>query len=202
MEENIEEKSVVQYKAELSKRFFELQRECRKIGRNDAADVKSYKYEYVNLPKLRDAIGELFEKYDFFFSQPLRTTDDGKNILQTIICDAKTGLEFLHSEMTLYPRNENNSQDWGGAITYMRRYQLLSVLGIVADKDDDDYLSEEEIKNRIEECESITELNNLFQGIRKNQRKDLRQQFAYRKKEIQENLTEEEVSLLKEVKIK
>lgn len=188
--------------AEVYRRFSNLQKECRKIGRNESADTGKWKYDYVNFPKLRDEIGELFDKYSFFFSQPSRVTEDGKTILQTIIYDSLTGNEFLHSEIVLHPRNENNSQDWGGVITYMRRYQLMSVLGIAADKDDDDYLDEKEIKERIKDCESISELNKLYQGIRKNQRVSLKKEFSTKKIELQQELEESNELLLKNVKIK
>jgi hypothetical protein len=92
-----------------------------------------HKSKYANLDAVLAAISESFNKYDLCLLQPTEVKDD-RVILKTIIYHVKSG-EQIAGELLL-PQNAD-PQKIGSAITYYRRYGLCSLLGIVADEDDD-----------------------------------------------------------------
>lgn len=93
-----------------------------------------YKNKYVSLDSLMPQILPLLNDNWLVLSQ-LPTHIDGAPALTTRITHAPTG-EFVEATMPLI-LDKQNSQGQGSAITYARRYQLLSMLGLVADVDDD-----------------------------------------------------------------
>jgi hypothetical protein len=56
--------------------------------------------------------------------------------LRTSLVHAGTG-QAIHNDLPILMKNPNNPQELGGAITYARRYGIISILSIVADDDDD-----------------------------------------------------------------
>jgi hypothetical protein len=63
------------------------------------------------------------------------TQREGTLVLQCRLAHAETG-QTLEGEMPLL-LGKNDSQGFGSAITYARRYSLCAVLNLVADEDDD-----------------------------------------------------------------
>lgn len=62
------------------------------------------------------------------------TITDGIRGLRTILIHAPSGTQF---EDTMALTGKEDPQGQGSAITYARRYALMSILGLVADEDDD-----------------------------------------------------------------
>ena len=108
-----------------------FQRECPVIHKG----TQGYGYTYADLPAILSVINPLLEKWRLGFSQPL----DG-NKVKTIIFHVDTG-ETLESSIDIPQgvmlKGMNDFQVLGSAISYLRRYSLSSVLGIVSDKDTD-----------------------------------------------------------------
>jgi ERF superfamily len=92
-----------------------------------------HKSKYANLDTVLAAISESFNKYNLCLLQPTEVRDE-RVILKTVIYHVESG-EQISSELLL-PQN-TDSQKTGSAITYYRRYALCSLLGIIADEDDD-----------------------------------------------------------------
>jgi hypothetical protein len=92
-----------------------------------------HKSKYANLDAVLAAISESFNKYNLCLLQPTEVRDE-RVILKTVIYHVESG-EQISSELLL-PQN-TDPQKTGSAITYYRRYALCSLLGIVADEDDD-----------------------------------------------------------------
>jgi hypothetical protein len=97
--------------------------------------TQGYGYTYADLPKIFEVINPLLKKYGLGFTQLINGTD-----LITIVFHVETG-ETIESK-TQIPQNValkgmNDFQVLGSAITYLRRYALSSILGIVSDKDTD-----------------------------------------------------------------
>jgi hypothetical protein len=92
-----------------------------------------HKFKYANLDTVLAAISESFTKYNLCLLQPTEVRDE-RVILKTVIYHVESG-EQISSELLL-PENIE-PQKTGSAITYYRRYALCSLLGIVADEDDD-----------------------------------------------------------------
>lgn len=98
-------------------------------------DTEAYGYKYADLPKVLEVINPLLEKHGLGFSQMI----NGKNI-DTVVFHVTTGESIQSSTdipqgVTL--KGMNDFQVLGSAITYIRRYALSAMLGLVTDKDND-----------------------------------------------------------------
>ena len=97
--------------------------------------TKAFNYSYSDLPVIFEVINPLLKKHGLGFSQPIMG-----DTIKTIIFHIESG-EVLES-LTEIPKNValkgmNDFQVLGSAITYIRRYALSSILGLVTDKDTD-----------------------------------------------------------------
>ena len=86
-------------------------------------------------------------------------------------------------------------------MTYFRRYTLFSIFGIIGDKDDDCFLSDSEIKHRVDESKSVKELQKLYSSIRPNQQEELKDLFSNKKKELLEELKNENEKIINNTEI-
>jgi hypothetical protein len=109
----------------------EFQNECPVIHKA----TQGYGYSYSDLPTIFPIINPLLKKNGLVYSQPII----GKCV-RTILCHLESG-EIIESDtdipqgVSLVKMNE--FQVLGSAITYIRRYALSSMLGIITDKDTD-----------------------------------------------------------------
>ena len=115
----------------LFKALAEFQQEVPVIHK----DTQGYGYTYADLPKIFEVINPLLKKHGLAFTQPIRG-----NSISTILFHIESG-ESLDSVITI-PENVslkgmNDYQVLGSAITYLRRYAISSLLGLVTDKDTD-----------------------------------------------------------------
>jgi ERF superfamily len=86
------------------------------------ADINAYLSEVK--PKLNEA--------GLVLTQPTVILD-GRNVLETIIADSESA-EYIKSSLIL--PEIADVQKFGGAITYFRRYEIQSLLGLEAEDDD------------------------------------------------------------------
>jgi hypothetical protein len=105
--------------------------------------TQGYGYSYSDLPKIFSVINPLLKKHGLGFTQLINGTD-----LVTVLFHCESG-ESIESK-TEIPQNVqlkgmNDFQVLGSAITYLRRYALSSILGLVTDKDTD--ASGEQVKH-------------------------------------------------------
>ena len=98
-------------------------------------DTKTKYYAYADLPKVFEIINPILKKYNLGFIQPIEG-----NIIKTIIFHTETG-ETIESVIEIPQgvdlQGMNVYQSLGAGITYMRRYAISSLLGLVTDKDTD-----------------------------------------------------------------
>lgn len=97
--------------------------------------TQGYGYSYSDLPKIFSVINPLLKKHGLGFTQLIN--NEGVN---TILFHVESGEEI--ESTTPIPQNVqlkgmNDFQVLGSAITYIRRYAISSMLGIVTDKDTD-----------------------------------------------------------------
>lgn len=108
-----------------------FQQECPVI----LQQTKGFGYTYADLPTILQKINPLLNKWKLGFSQPL----DGDKV-RTIVFHVETG-ETIESSITIPQgvmlKGMNDFQVLGSAISYLRRYSISSILGIVSDKDTD-----------------------------------------------------------------
>lgn len=98
-------------------------------------DTQGFNYSYADLPAIFEIINPLLKKHGLGFTQLVNGTN-----IKTILFHVQSG-ETLESE-TAIPQGVqmnkmNDFQVLGSAITYIRRYALSSMLGLVTDKDTD-----------------------------------------------------------------
>ena len=98
-------------------------------------ETKGYGYSYADLPTIFDKINPLLAKHNLGFTQPIMG-----NCVKTIVFHTETG-ETIESVIEIPQgvmlKGMNEFQVMGSAITYIRRYALSSILGLVTDKDTD-----------------------------------------------------------------
>jgi len=89
-----------------------------------------FKSKYAGLPAVLDAIADPLQESNLTFTQ--FPNEDG---LCTTLIHTESG-EFMQSCFKMLPVKQD-PQAQGSAITYARRYSLVSILGLNVDEDDD-----------------------------------------------------------------
>ena len=97
--------------------------------------TQGYGYSFADLPTIFNVINPLLQKHGLGFTQLV-----GKDEITTMLFHIESG-ESLTTN-TSVPNNVqlkgmNEFQVMGSAITYIRRYALSAMLGIITDKDTD-----------------------------------------------------------------
>jgi len=120
------------------KALADFQQEVPTIKKN----ATGYGYKFADLEEINNVIKPLLRKHGLGYTQPL----DGTSI-KTILFHVESG-ESLESTTEIPQgvqlKGQNEFQVLGSAITYLRRYSLSSMLGLVTDEDAD--ASGEQIK--------------------------------------------------------
>ena len=98
-------------------------------------DTKGYGYSYADLPTIFDGINPLLSKHKLGFTQTVNGTQLCTTIFHVESGEELVGCADIPQGVTL--KGMNDFQVLGSAITYMRRYQLSAMLGLVTDKDTD-----------------------------------------------------------------
>ena len=96
-------------------------------------DTPAYNYNYATLGQIQEKLNPLLEKHDLVLTQPLETDGEGRSYLATEIEDIKDG-NMLRSSVCL--PTDVKPQDMGSAITYYRRYSIVSLLNLQVEDDD------------------------------------------------------------------
>jgi len=115
-------------------------------------DVSGYGYKYADLPAIFETINPLMKKHGLGFYQAVNSTKESGNPyswIWTVVFHIESGEQIESS--TAIPqgvqlKGMNDFQVLGSAITYIKRYALSSLLGLVTDKDTD--ASGEQVKGK------------------------------------------------------
>ena len=108
-----------------------FQAECPTIAKSETG----YGYNFASLDSILKVVNPLLAKHGLAFTQPL----DGKSV-KTVLFHIESG-DTVESTVEI-PQDVqlakmNQFQVLGSAITYLRRYSLVSILGLVTDEDTD-----------------------------------------------------------------
>ncbi len=97
--------------------------------------TQGYGYSYSDLPKIFSEINPLLQKHGLGFTQLI----NGQTIVTCLFhCESGENIESKTDiPQGVQLKGMNDFQVLGSAITYLRRYALSSILGIVTDKDVD-----------------------------------------------------------------
>lgn len=117
--------------AALAKALIKAQREMRVA--NKSAVNPHFKSSYAPLPEVID-VAKVLHTHGIVFMQPTFESERGVGI-ETIVIHDETG-QWISGALVLTPQ-QNTPQGIGSAITYGRRFGLASLIGIVAEEDDD-----------------------------------------------------------------
>ena len=119
-----------------------------------------FKSKYVELNQVLEVVKPVLHENNFILLQlPQHVKETGKNTLKTILLHS-SGKEIV-SEIELVCVDRNDPQKLGGAITYMRRYSIISMLGLEQEDDDGNSAS-----NKTTKPTPKTEAELLFEEIR------------------------------------
>jgi hypothetical protein len=94
-----------------------------------------YKSKYADLGSVWDAARPALSKHGLCIMQTMEMAND-KNQIILVTTLAHTSGQWVKSYLPLNP-DKADSQGIGKAITYLRRYSLSSIVGVVCDDDDD-----------------------------------------------------------------
>ena len=92
-----------------------------------------FKSQYFDVNKVIEIIKPILSKNGLVVAQPLRV-QDGRNLLTTFLIDVESGEEMTGA---MFLPDNLKPQDLGSAITYFRRYALVSMLLLQGENDDD-----------------------------------------------------------------
>jgi len=141
-----------------------FQQEVPPIKKDSEAGTK-FKYKYGSLPHILEAIKKSMFDAGLCFTQPI-VMSEGKEYIKTIVVHKESGqaLESFVELVKIEFQQMNIIQSKGAIITYLRRYALLSILGLVSDDDDTDVQGETkpktaERKTDVEETTEVLWLN-------------------------------------------
>ena len=98
-------------------------------------DTQGYGYQYTDLPAILKVINPLMKKNGIGFTQVINGTNLDTSIFHIESGEVLTSSIAIPQGVTL--KGMNDFQVLGSAITYLRRYALSSMLGLVTDKDTD-----------------------------------------------------------------
>ena len=117
--------------AKLYKALADFQQEVSPIFKG----TSGYGYKYADWSEILKVVNPLLAKHSLGFSQPL----DGSKVT-TVVFHSETGESIQGSvdiPQGVQLKGMNDFQVLGSAITYLRRYSLSSILGLVTDEDAD-----------------------------------------------------------------
>lgn len=126
-------------------------------------DTQAFGYKYADLPEIFKVINPLLKKHGLGFMQPIEGTT-----IKTVIFHIESGEKiesFTDIPQGVQLKGMNDFQVLGSAITYIRRYALSSVLGLVTDKDTD--ASGEQVKPSNEPKNELPWLNKATESFNK-----------------------------------
>ncbi len=112
----------------------ERNREVKVTPRN--ADKPAYSFKYATLDNIIEAVRAPLTGNGLWFTQILKLDEKtGQYLLDTRLMHS-TG-QWIASQTPLIWDGSGGNQQFGSALTFMRRYALTSLLGIAAEEDDD-----------------------------------------------------------------
>lgn len=118
----------------LSEKLLEVQQELHGKLVFDSSNPH-YKNEYLSLGGITDALLPVLQGKGILLTQFLAQTFHGLPAITTRFTLVENGEEIEATVPLVLAKDD--PQAAGSAITYFRRYSILSALGLVADEDDD-----------------------------------------------------------------
>ena len=142
-----------------------------------------FKSKYVSLSSILREVKPVLNSNGFLLVQQ-NCIEDGVDTVKTkVIHKSGESIESIAS-LKIDEKDKNNPQKYGSAVTYMRRYTLTSLLALEEEDDDGNEASANKdinktlrignesefkrIKDAIELCKNVTEINTLVASEKQN----------------------------------
>ena len=106
--------------------------ELSEVPKGQTASAGTYQYNYADLGTVLTYVRPILAKHGLAVTQPV-TALDGNVVVETVILHT-SGESLAFGKLSM-PRGQTPQQT-GSAITYARRYSLLSTLGLATADDD------------------------------------------------------------------
>lgn len=119
--------------AEVSKALVAFQKAVESPKKTKTANTGTYSYTYADFDDITAGIRELLAANGLAFAQEAVSGDGRCGVTTRLI---HTSGEWMEGGPLFLPAG-NTPQAYGSAITYAKRYQLTSMLGIATEEDDD-----------------------------------------------------------------
>ena len=116
-----------------------------------------FKTMYASLSSCLYSVKKAFNKHGLFLTQKHHNMPNSIGVETIIVHESG---ESLSSDILYVPVDKQSPQGFGSALTYARRYSLMTFCGIAGEQDDDANMAEEKIKEN-KEIKVIPVQNNL-----------------------------------------
>lgn len=107
--------------------------ELQNPKKNQTAKAGSFSYSYADLATILDQVRPILARHGLAVAQDIRM-EDGLQVFTLLLHDSG-------EQLTFGPIRGGTGSDWqamGSAISYARRYGLISALGLMGEGEDDD----------------------------------------------------------------
>ena len=174
------------------------QAEFPSMGKTKQVGVGSYGYSYLPLEQMLSLVTPVLLKNGLCLTQGFGCSATGETLIVTRLIHKdggviKSELPIFLSERDMANPKKNQTHNWGGAVTYQRRYSIKLILGLETDMD---FNMEEEEKvedKNINKGEVIETLRKQVQEKVSN-KPDTDATFGLAKKAIEIATTEEQLT--------
>lgn len=117
------------------KALFDIRNAVLEEGLKKNKTNPAFRSKYLDLESLMDTLNPILTAKGVLLLQPNSVNAEGKMALTTIFVHLESG-EFVETE-TIWPSLGGDIQKVAGAVTYGRRYDILSLLALLGESDDD-----------------------------------------------------------------
>jgi len=119
---------------DLATALVKVQAKLEPVKREHTGQIGNRKYQYAALEDVLKACRDLLTENGLAILQlPGEVTDDGVEVTTLLV---HTSGQYVGSTLRM-PCTNGDAQSVGSAITYARRYQVQSIVGLAAEEDDD-----------------------------------------------------------------
>jgi len=141
------------------------QKEFPSMGKTKQVGVGSFGYSYLPLEQMLSFVTPVLLKNGLCISQGFGCSSTGQTLIVTKLLHKsgaflKSELPIFLSERDMANPKKNQTHNWGGAVTYQRRYSIKLILGLETDMDfnmEDEKEVQEKNINKGEVIETLRE---------------------------------------------
>lgn len=142
----------------IHEKLYKIQSEIGRLKKD--SNNPHFKNSYADINTVLDEVIPQLSENNILLMQPMHTVDN-RNVLITKMIDIKDG-SLIESSMMI--QDGLNAQQTGSAITYYRRYEIISMLGLQA-VDDDGKAGSNPVREKKKPTEEmVLEMESLMNG--------------------------------------